>query len=262
MQHGYEALTEREKQTLRLMLRGHDAKSMARELDLSVHTINERLRYARRKLSVSSSREAARVLHEVEGPSPVSPHDESLGDQALGEAAAMMGGASSANPKPGRIASRNLAWLTGGLFVMSILIAAVALSSTPNLASAPTVSASPPARAAGQLPVAESEVVTTARQWLALVDAYRWRESWEATGKQFRNQNTQEVWANLSQEVRPPFGTVESRTLMSQEDIPAPPNGYEIVKFRTSFANKPDTTETLSLEREGSQWKVVGYWIG
>ncbi len=63
---GVAALTEREKQTLRLIVRGHDAKSIARELNLSVHTINERLRDARRKLAVSSSREAARMLLEVE----------------------------------------------------------------------------------------------------------------------------------------------------------------------------------------------------
>lgn len=262
MQDGYQALTEREKQTLRLMLRGHDAKSMARELDLSVHTINERLRYARRKLSASSSREAARILHDVEGPTPDPLHNESLGDEDLGEAAAAAERASGPDPKPGRFASRKLAWLTGGTCLMSILIAAVALSSTSYLASAPNDAAPPPARVAGQAPVAETEVVTSARQWLALVDAYRWNESWKATGSQFRAQNTMETWANLSQEVRPPFGAVESRTLMSQEDVPAPPHGYEIVKFRTSFSNKPDTTETLSLEREGSAWKVVGYWIG
>lgn len=59
---GYGSLTDKEKQTLRLILRGHDAKSTARHLGLSVHTVNERLREARRKLAVSSSREAARLL--------------------------------------------------------------------------------------------------------------------------------------------------------------------------------------------------------
>jgi DNA-binding CsgD family transcriptional regulator len=39
-------LTEKERQTLRLMVRGHDAKSIARSLDLSIHTVNERLRDA------------------------------------------------------------------------------------------------------------------------------------------------------------------------------------------------------------------------
>ena len=56
MADGYDELTDKEKQTLRLMVRGHDAKSAASELALSVHTINERLRDARRKLAVSSSR--------------------------------------------------------------------------------------------------------------------------------------------------------------------------------------------------------------
>lgn len=71
-----DALSEKEKQTLRLIVRGHDAKSTARTLGLSVHTINERLRDARRKMAVSSSREAARLLLEAEGgltPAPPPP---------------------------------------------------------------------------------------------------------------------------------------------------------------------------------------------
>lgn len=56
------ALSEREKEVLRLLLLGHDAKSAARECKISVHTVNERLRSARRKLGASSSREAARLL--------------------------------------------------------------------------------------------------------------------------------------------------------------------------------------------------------
>lgn len=49
-------LSAREKEALRLLLVGHDAKSIANTLGLSVHTINDRLRDARRKLGVSSSR--------------------------------------------------------------------------------------------------------------------------------------------------------------------------------------------------------------
>lgn len=78
---GVDALTEKEKDALRLLLRGHDAKSSARELGLSVHTVNERLRDARRKLGVTSSREAARRLLAEESDAP-----ENLGDTALGRA--------------------------------------------------------------------------------------------------------------------------------------------------------------------------------
>src|SRR3954469_16734478 len=79
------ALTEKEKQTLSLIVRGHDAKSTARSLGLSVHTINERLRDARRKMAVSSSREAARLLLQAEGDGSISPHPKLLGDTIFRE---------------------------------------------------------------------------------------------------------------------------------------------------------------------------------
>src|SRR6218665_1750468 len=78
------ALSEKEKQTLRLIVRGHDAKSIARSLDLSVHTINERLRDARRKLAVSSSREAARLLLAAEGEGAAPGTPDLLGDSEIG----------------------------------------------------------------------------------------------------------------------------------------------------------------------------------
>jgi len=52
---------------LRLLARGHDIKSIAGELGISVAAANERLRSARQRLGVSSSREAARTLAAKEG---------------------------------------------------------------------------------------------------------------------------------------------------------------------------------------------------
>src|SRR3954469_4346987 len=62
MKEDLESLSDRERETLRLLGQGHEAKSIASALDLSVHTVNERLRAARRKMGASSSREAARLL--------------------------------------------------------------------------------------------------------------------------------------------------------------------------------------------------------
>lgn len=67
VQQKISALTNREKDILRLLARGHDAKSAAGALQVSVNSINERLRDARRKLGTTSSREAARILSESEG---------------------------------------------------------------------------------------------------------------------------------------------------------------------------------------------------
>lgn len=54
-------LTEKEAEILRLLARGFDVKACARELGISPNSVTERLRSARQKLGVSSSREAARI---------------------------------------------------------------------------------------------------------------------------------------------------------------------------------------------------------
>jgi DNA-binding CsgD family transcriptional regulator len=55
-------LNEAERRVLRLLAEGHTAKSIANELGSTPTAINERLREARRKTEVGSSRELARLL--------------------------------------------------------------------------------------------------------------------------------------------------------------------------------------------------------
>lgn len=55
-------LTEAERDVLRLLGKGHDIKTAADALNISSHAATERLCEARRKLEVSSSRQAARLL--------------------------------------------------------------------------------------------------------------------------------------------------------------------------------------------------------
>jgi DNA-binding CsgD family transcriptional regulator len=61
-------LSDKECAVLRLLARGHDAKSAATALGVSVHTVNERLREARAKTGAASSRAAARLLADRDGP--------------------------------------------------------------------------------------------------------------------------------------------------------------------------------------------------
>ncbi|MFN4020697.1 MAG: helix-turn-helix transcriptional regulator [Erythrobacter sp.] len=58
----FAALNDNELEILRLLACGHTAKSIAASLGRSETAINERLREARRKTGVGSSRELARVL--------------------------------------------------------------------------------------------------------------------------------------------------------------------------------------------------------
>ena len=246
MAQGYQALTEKEKQTLRLIVRGHDAKSLARHLGLSVHTVNERLRDARRKLEVSSSREAARLVLDAEAQTP-----NSLADKQMGEAAAANAVGEDDAPDTGRGRAHRAAWIIAGVAIMSVILGILALTAVPQGAVEPV-----PATAA-----AEATVVQAARGWLVLGDQARWRDGYNATGASFRRLNSLETWTEVSEKARKPLGAVVSRTLISQENVPAPPAGVEVVKFRTSFANKAETVETVSLAREDGRWVVVGIYI-
>lgn len=245
----HRVLTEKEKQTLRLLVSGHDAKSMARELGLSVHTVNERLRDARRKMAVSSSREAARQLREAERDAP-----QSLGDKHLGDAEAPFG-AQTAESQPTGSAILHCRWLIGGT-VMTFLLAAAYTLAALSGAAAPGASS-----AEASATVNQAAATDAAKAFLARVDARDWAGSYAATGQVFRSVNTEAVWAETSEKVYPPLGALRSRTLSYADYVPAPPNGSWIVKFRSSFANRASAIETLSLVRENGGYKVTGIFV-
>lgn len=244
---GVGALSEKEKQTLRLLLRGHDAKSSARALGLSVHTVNERLRDARRKLAIGSSREAARLLLAHEGATP-----DLSGDSAIGEAGQVPAVAATTGPENGGGRFRRTVIIASGVLAMSLFLVLAALIATPQ-ASAP-----PPAIAEA----GDADVLAVAQSWLALLDASRWTDSYARTGAAFRKLNTAARWAAASERVRVPLGAVKIRTLLSHDDVPAPPSGFDMVRFRTDFANKAGAVETVTLDRENGTWRVVGVTVG
>ncbi len=252
MVQGHQALTEKEKQALRLLVTGYDAKSMARHLGLSVHTINERLRDARRKMATSSSREAARMLREVEEPTP-----ELLGDKPIGDA-----------PSPGRDQTAfhsgqrpgmvpRAGWMIGGavMTMAMAILAAVALagsgSGDPGAAKANAVVAD----------ASQQQAEQAARQFLALVDAGNWQASYAATGSQFRKNNTLEGWTAAARGAHGALGPAVSRELITADFGPAPPNGFWNIRFRTHFADGRDAVETLAMAYEDGAWRVVGLML-
>jgi DNA-binding CsgD family transcriptional regulator len=256
---GTDTLTEKERDALRLLLRGHDAKSSARVLGLSVHTVNERLRDARRKLGTTSSREAARRLLEAESEAPESLRDKPLGDAP--EPTPMAGMAASATrrtvwfgfgPRPAAILI--------GVTAMSLVLAALFLPASPLAVLAPaatieTVAGAEPASAT------LSEAAASARaaeHFLDLIDESRWAESYAATGAEFRRLNTLQAWTDISARLRPPLGQLVTRNIIGNEYVPAPPAGYRLVKFRSAYASGTQQTESVSLAWEDGAWKVAG----
>ena len=103
-------LNDSERRVLSLLAEGHTAKTVARELNLTPAAVNERLREARRKAGVGSSRELARLLKSQEN------RHEQMG---MGKAAAASSEASSTDAKPWRPR-------TGVVAMVSLLVLAAA----------------------------------------------------------------------------------------------------------------------------------------
>jgi DNA-binding CsgD family transcriptional regulator len=72
-----EQLTPREKECLRLLLTPMRAKEVAQVTGLSVNTVNEHLKSARRKLGTSDSWSAAQMLRALEDPTKSSDTNKS-----------------------------------------------------------------------------------------------------------------------------------------------------------------------------------------
>ena len=139
---------------------------------------------------------------------------------------------------------------------MSLLLGLIALATLPQQGVT---------SAAGETTTVETKdavIIETARRFLELGDEGNWAEAYRMTGATFHKANTMEAWSKVAEKVRPPLGPMRSRVLMSEQFLPAPPSGYEVVKFRTAFANKENVVETVTLNREDGSWKVVGVMVG
>jgi DNA-binding CsgD family transcriptional regulator len=264
MDEALRSLSEREKETLRLLAGGHDAKSVARHLGLSVHTVNERLRSARGKLGLTSSRAAARRLAEAEAGAQTEP-PKFLGDKQLGEdaAAPRVGGMTPSQTRRGPLSA---GWIIGGLAVMLSLAVAALIFTHAAAPVATTASPAPAPAAAAALAASEAgEAGEAALAWIALLDREDWADSWTAAGSLFKTQVTQTDWATTVASVRGSVGPVVSRTQTSAtpsttlQGLPA--GEYEVIQYRTAFRDKPDSVETAVMMREGGNWKVIGYFI-
>ena len=267
-----EELTEKEKEALRLLLAGHDAKSAALKIDISVHTLNDRLRAARRKLGVTTSKEAARALSEAEQTGSEVPLDETpesfvhkpLGVQETPENQDIPTAADRSESGFLHFAARRK-----GVMIMSLSIAlafaAFALIpaqapdlQTPDLKDQTFAADTDFVRAAP----AASEL--QARRWLGLIDFGKFDESYAEAGKDLRSQYALEKW-KFALTLRMTNGKVEDRTLasaMQTGEFRGRTDGdFAVSTFATLFEHDNLKNERVVLERLGAEWKVVDYEI-
>ena len=261
MSEDIDALTDKEKEALRLILAGHDAKSSARELDISVHTLNDRLRSARRKLGVTTSKEAARVLAAAEEDAPTSA-PKSLAHKGLGVTQTQEN--QEIQPAADRSGS-GLFPLTGrqkGFLIMSVsiaLAAAVLVAVTP---STPTTNAS--SSDAVSKPARPSASELKARRFVGMIDAGLFDESYEEAGQALRDQYAPGKW-RFGLTLRMTKGKLERRDLArvtETDEYSAIGQGrFEIIEFNSLFEYNNRQIERVVMKRAGDGWEVVDYEI-
>ena len=110
-------LNESERRVLRMLAEGHTAKTIATELETSTAAVNERLREARRKTGVGSSRELARLLKAQEN------RDEIIG---VASPAAPLAGPGSTSGTSARSSRKGLIAMSA-LLLTGLVAAAFAL---------------------------------------------------------------------------------------------------------------------------------------
>lgn len=111
----------------------------------------------------------------------------------------------------------------------------------------------------------EAAAAEGALAWLSLVDAGRYGESWDASASLFRGSITRDGWATSLATVREPLGGIVSRRVSVVDystEMPRAPEGeYVLIRFETSFENRPGTVERVTVAREEDEWRVSGYFI-
>lgn len=101
--------------------------------------------------------------------------------------------------------------------------------------------------------------------WLDLVDKNQYGESWEQASIIMKRTVSKKEWDRILDAVRKPLGNVIKRQLAQQ--LPAqnpkhmPKGDYMVILYQTSFSNKPNAKELITLSYERGQWRVITYMI-
>ena len=102
-----------------------------------------------------------------------------------------------------------------------------------------------------------------ATEWLALLDAGEYEESWREAASAFQDAVTPAVWETSLNDARSPFEPFGERTLTSSQQLTDPPGApagdYVLLQYSTEVSGDRTVTETVVPMKEGDAWKVSGY---
>lgn len=104
-----------------------------------------------------------------------------------------------------------------------------------------------------------------AEEWLALLDAGKYGESWDAADPGFKQTVTREAWEDQLKS-RAALGKLVSRKLAKSDLLTnpsfGPPGEYVAIRYESSFENLKSAVELVipKLNKDG-KWRVSNYLI-
>ena len=122
---------------------------------------------------------------------------------------------------------------------------------------------------------AEQAASTTAENWLALVDAGDYAESWNQTSSLsktgihtrwlFKPASSDQQWQSGLADLQAQFGRAVSRNLKSKqyaEELPDEPEGeYVVLKYQTSFERLKGVETVILMKENDGAWRVSRYCV-
>lgn len=105
-----------------------------------------------------------------------------------------------------------------------------------------------------------------AEEWFNLVDAGKYKESWDKMALTTKVLMKNNEWETYLKAVRKPFGKSIRRTLIDQRVATDPPNvpkgDYIVIFYDSSFSNKVKAQELIILQQESNgSWHVFSYMV-
>ena len=102
-------------------------------------------------------------------------------------------------------------------------------------------------------------------EWLAIVDAEKYAESWKAAAPYLQRQLSAAAWLKRLDTMRKPIDPLIHRSLQTtqyREQFPGlPPGQYVAFVWQTDFGAKHAVLESVIMSFDGTTWKTVGYAV-
>lgn len=233
------ALNDNELEILQLLANGHTAKSIAARLGRSETAINERLREARRKTGVGSSRELARLLDA-----------QKIWDENIDLAAA---GFASDSPAWPRLMGR--VWTKGTLLMLTLIpLAAAGLLYAMGV---PTDTSEAQSAAVG---LAQNEQSPLVGRWSLDVDRIPEAERPRSVTIAFEV-SADQTWTTRVEIVAPDGSTMRAASAAALDGVPVRINGDMGFIDTVSLRQPSPNTLVMTLGKEGKPVSTRVYTV-